>query len=167
MGFLDSKIKTLENGFQVLEMPDSVNFALVTKDKYAIFASQYRASVNSEHINLFGGYVDNGENTLMSLKREMLEETNIDYNICLHKMEVVYVNKLVSSGTSTERNSLFLIELNETLEEIEKTLKCNDEKEGIAFKAIKIDENFEHKTYHLLHGIRSYVAVMAIIRKYS
>lgn len=167
MGFLDSKIKTLENGFQVLEMPDSINFALVTKDRYAIFASQYRASVNREHINLFGGYVDEGEKVINCLKREMFEETNIDSrNVDLNKMEVVYVDKLVSSGASTEKNSLFIIELNESLEEINSILKCNDEKEGITFKAIKIDKYFEHNTYYLLNGVRSCVAVMSIIRKY-
>lgn len=44
MGFLDSKIKILPNGREVLQMPDSVNFVIITKDKHLLLASQFRAS---------------------------------------------------------------------------------------------------------------------------
>ena len=57
MSFLRSKIRELENGREVLEMPDSVNFAIVTKDKFLLLARQFRVSNRKETLNLFGGYI--------------------------------------------------------------------------------------------------------------
>ena len=58
MSFLGSKIRELENGREVLEMPDSVNFAILTKDKFLLLARQFRASNRKETLNLFGGYIE-------------------------------------------------------------------------------------------------------------
>ncbi|MGL6185586.1 MAG: NUDIX hydrolase [Clostridium chrysemydis] len=157
MGFLDEKIKTLDNGFQVLDMPDSVNFALVTCDKKVIISSQWRASCNSEHLNLFGGYVDKGENPLDTLLREMKEETNIG---CFTNIFVIYENKKVSAGTTTEHNSLYVVFIPYTKNELlEKgLLKCNDKKENIKFVFVNgtINEFREYRD-RKLEGVRSFI----------
>ena len=72
MSFLGSKIKKLENGREVLEMPDSVNFAIVTNNNYLLLASQFRVSNQKESINLFGGYIEKTETWKEALYRETL-----------------------------------------------------------------------------------------------
>lgn len=135
MGFLDSKIMTYDNGMQVLQMSNSVNFCvyLVNSNK-VVLAKQWRACTGTENINLFGGYVDEGETYLQALAREAMEETNLSvgYNSDIHIISI-YKDKKVSSGTSTERNSLYILAVNDT-PEIIANMKCNDEKEGITFE---------------------------------
>lgn len=134
MGFLDSKIMTYDNGMQVLKIDNSVNFMLYLRNsKKIVLAKQWRASDNCENINLFGGYLDKGETYLEALIREMKEETNLDFNETVVKdFHVVYKNKKVSSGTTTERNSLYIVEIEDT-PELLSTMKCNDKREGIEF----------------------------------
>ncbi|MGL5692359.1 MAG: NUDIX domain-containing protein [Bacteroidales bacterium] len=101
--------------------------------KQMVLAKQWRASDNTENINLFGGYLDKGENYFQALVREMKEETNLDFTeSVVSDYYVVYHNKKVSSGTSTERNSLYIIIIEDT-PELLSTMKCNDKKEGIEF----------------------------------
>lgn len=158
MGFLDSKIKTLENGKQVLELPDSVNFIILTNDYNVIMGRQWRACCNAETTNLFGGYLDGNETYLEALKRELKEETNLELSD--FTLETIYSNKRVSAGTTTERNSLFILISKENASQILKKMKCNDIEEGISFKAMKLDNDlFEEMQTDTVEGLRSFIAL--------
>lgn len=128
MGFLDSKIKTLPNGREVLQMPNSVNFAIVTDDDYLLLAKQFRASNQKESLNLFGGYIEESETWKDTLYREMKEESNIEVeDVC--GIEIVFENKYVSMGYTSERNTTCIVYLDKKLSDLE--LQCNDEDENI------------------------------------
>lgn len=136
MGFLDSKIIT--NGDrQVLHMPNSVNFMIITKDKYMVLGSQKRAGNNmKETVNLLGGYVDNGEGTVYALYREAKEESNL----CIYDIKnakILYYRKYVSVGYTTEKSSLFIIQTKKKLKDLD--LKCNDLDENIKLEFIKLN----------------------------
>jgi ADP-ribose pyrophosphatase YjhB (NUDIX family) len=139
-GWLESKIKTIdENGTQILQMPNSVNFVVVTKDKYVILGEQLRMGIVMK--NCLGGYIEDGEDIDLALCREMEEETNITSKDILF-VEYVYKNKYVSVGYTTERNSLAIVRTMRTLKELTGIMKCNDTKENITFSPIhfsKID----------------------------
>lgn len=129
MGFLDSKIKNLDNGRQVLEMPNSVNFGVITKDNKVLLALQSRAgNDNNKTINLFGGYIEKGESAIASAIREAYEEANIREED-IDKIEIIYTGKYVSVGYTSEKNYLVTLYLNKTSDEME--LKCNDKNEEI------------------------------------
>lgn len=164
-GFLESKIKTLVNGMQVLQMPNSVNFAIVTADKYVILAQQYRASVDEQHVNLYGGYIDKEESVWSALCRELTEETGLNMERDIKRSEFIYSHLLVSSGTSTECNSLAVLFTNGTLAEVEKLLECQDKEENIIHLPKKIDRNFR-LIVQCMQGIRSFVAMDYIERMF-
>lgn len=128
MGFLDSRIKVLPNGREVLQMPNSVNFAIVTYDNYLLLAKQFRASNEKETSNLFGGYIENDETWTNTLYREMKEEANIEVeDVC--DIETVFENKYVSMGYTSERNTTCIVYLNKKLSDLK--LQCNDEDKNI------------------------------------
>lgn len=128
MGFLDSKIKVLPNGREVLQMPNSVNFAIVTDDNYLLLAKQFRASNEKETLNLFGGYIENDETWTNTLYREMKEESNIEMED-VDGIETVFENKYVSMGYTSEKNTTCIVYLNKKLSDLK--LQCNDEDENI------------------------------------
>ena len=128
MGFLESKIKILPNGREVLQMPNSVNFAIVTDDDYLLLAKQFRASNQKESLNLFGGYIEESETWKDTLYREMKEESNIEVeDVC--DIEIVFENKYVSMGYTSERNTTCIVYLDKKLSDLK--LQCNDEDENI------------------------------------
>lgn len=128
MGFLDSRIKVLPNGREVLQMPNSVNFAIVTDDNYLLLAKQFRASNEKETLNLFGGYIENDETWTNTLYREMKEESNIEMED-VDGIETVFENKYVSMGYTSEKNTTCIVYLNKKLSDLK--LQCNDEDENI------------------------------------
>lgn len=137
MGFLDSKIIT--NGDrQVLQMPNSVNFMIITKDKYMILGSQKRAGNDmKDTLNLLGGYVDEKEDSSESLLRELYEETNLREEDIKETVKVLYSQKYVSVGYTTEKNSLYIVRTKKKLKDLD--LKCNDESENIKLEFIKLN----------------------------
>lgn len=138
MGFLTKRIKLLPNKREVLEMPNSVNFGIITSDRYLILASQKRAGNNEEEtLNCFGGYIEKGDTIIKTLFKELKEETNLDKKDIKEYINV-YENKLLSVGYTTEASSLFLLETNKKLEELD--LKCIDENENIKIVTIKANE---------------------------
>lgn len=154
MGFLDSKIKVLPNGREVLQMQDSVNFAFVTKDDYLILASQFRACNGQESLNLFGGYIEEGEGQLSAIEREAKEEANIDKeDMCGH--DFIIVDKYVSMGYTTERNHTCIILLNKNLKDLD--LKCNDEDENIKIVSTKITKDNIEKIACNTDGLKLYL----------
>lgn len=127
MGFLDSKIKTLDNGKQVLEIGDSVNFGIVTKDNKLILCVQSRAGSNSDTVNLFGGYIEKNEDYETAIIREMQEESNVSKDD-IQLIHYLQKEQYVSVGYTNERSTIAMIKLNKNLSELD--LRCNDPNEA-------------------------------------
>lgn len=142
MGFLTNRIKQLDNGREVLEMPNSVNFIVLTKDKQLVLAEQKRAGNNElSTLNCFGGYIekeDEDKNLEFTVQKELFEESNITKKE-ISEIRAIYANKKLSVGYTTEASSLFIIILNKNLSEL--NLKCNDKKEDIKIKTMKASES--------------------------
>jgi ADP-ribose pyrophosphatase YjhB (NUDIX family) len=161
MSFLGSKIKKLENGREVLEMQDSVNFAMVTDDNYLLLASQFRASNQKESINLFGGYIEKTETWKEALYREMLEESNISKED-VYDIDVLFENKYVSMGYTSEKNTTCIVYLNKSLQDLK--LKCNDKDENITIIKTWIDTNSIEKLLNKTEGLKLYLVLKELFR---
>lgn len=161
MSFLGSKIKKLENGREVLEMQDSVNFAMVTDDNYLLLASQFRASNQKESINLFGGYIEKTETWKEALYREMLEESNISKED-VYDIDVLFENKYVSMGYTSEKNTTCIVYLNKSLQDLK--LKCNDKDENIIIIKTWIDTNSIEKLLNKTEGLKLYLVLKELFR---
>ena len=59
----------------VLETPDWVNIVPVTTDNHVILVRQYRFGVSKVTLEIPGGLIDSGEDSLRAAQRELLEET--------------------------------------------------------------------------------------------
>ena len=161
MSFLGSKIKKLENGREVLEMQDSVNFAIVTNDDYLLLASQFRASNQKESINLFGGYIEKTETSKEALYREMLEESNI-LKEDISYIDILFENKYVSMGYTSEKNTTCIVYLNKSLQDLK--LKCNDKDENITIIKIWIDTISMEKLLNKTEGLKLYLVLQELLR---
>ncbi|MGL5713971.1 MAG: hypothetical protein ACRCX2_13200 [Paraclostridium sp.] len=169
MGFLSSKIKSLDNGREVLEMSDSVNFLMITKDKHLVLSSQKRAGNNEyETLNCFGGYIEKEDvekSKQFTVFKEMYEEANVKEED-VDQVQCVYYNKKVSVGYTTESSNLFVLTLNKNLNEL--NLKCNDEKEAISVKTVEAIESNIYKLMKETNCLKFYFALDHILRfKYT
>lgn len=156
MSFLSSKIKKLENGREVLTMPDSINFAIVTKDNFLLLAKQFRASNQKESLNLFGGYIEKDESWEDALYREMKEESNISIEDVLD-IYIIFENKYVSMGYTSERNTTSIVYLNKKLSEL--NLKCNDKNEVIEIKSYFLSRYTLKELAKEAEGLKLYLAL--------
>lgn len=59
----------------VLETPDWVNIVPITSDNRLILVKQFRFGVSKFTLEIPGGLIDRGEDSLMAAKRELEEET--------------------------------------------------------------------------------------------
>ncbi|MGL6098243.1 MAG: NUDIX hydrolase [Fusobacteriaceae bacterium] len=157
-GFLERKIKNLDGGRQVLVMPNSVNFLLLTKDNYVVYGVQKRAGdMNKETPNLFGGYIDGGEDVIETAMREAFEEANVPEEI-VSTVTVIYENKAVSLGYTTERNSLLFLNLKLNKDDLVDILKCNDEDENISICYATVQDFCDMEA----EGLKMFVAQMEL-----
>lgn len=161
MSFLGSKIRELENGREVLEMPDSVNFAIVTNNNYLLLASQFRTSNQKESINLFGGYIEKTETWKEALYRETLEESNI-LKEDISYIDILFENKYVSMGYTSEKNTTCIVYLNKSLQDLK--LKCNDKDENITIIKIWIDTISMEKLLNKTEGLKLYLVLQELLR---
>lgn len=153
MSFLE--IKKINN-FEYVNVKDSINFLIITKDNYMILACQNRF-IGKVH-NLFGGYIENDENSEQALYRELKEETNLD-RFDIEKIETIYKDKYVSIGYSTEKNTNYLLYLKYTLQEIKNKLICNDKKEDINFKIFKINNENLSMLMNNIEGLKMFISL--------
>ncbi|MGL4792390.1 MAG: NUDIX hydrolase [Aeromonas jandaei] len=156
-GFLENKIKTYDNGRQVVNMPNSVNFLIyLQKENKVLMSKQFRASEGKSSINLFGGYIDDGETIFDAMMREMKEETNI-CKCNVTNVEEIYSNKYVSMGYTTERNSLFIVTIGDKMIN-ELDIKCNDEDENIEMAYYPLNEALV-KLKNSTDGLKTFLAL--------
>ncbi len=59
----------------VLESPDSANVVAVTKDRKVVLVNQFRFGTRQNTLELPGGLLEQGEDQLEAIKRELREET--------------------------------------------------------------------------------------------
>ncbi|MEO1518204.1 MAG: NUDIX hydrolase [Bacteroidota bacterium] len=59
----------------ILESNDSVNVLALTEDRHILVVRQYRFGIGYDTLELPGGMVDDGEDSLQAAKRELREET--------------------------------------------------------------------------------------------
>lgn len=64
----------------VLEYPNWVNIVALTEDNRVILVRQYRHGVEESVLEIPGGVIDEGEDSLTAAKRELLEETGYRFN---------------------------------------------------------------------------------------
>jgi ADP-ribose pyrophosphatase len=64
----------------VVEMPKSVCAVAITADDKVILVKQYRHPVGKVLIELPGGFIDEGEDELQAIERELLEETGFKFD---------------------------------------------------------------------------------------
>ena len=65
--------------YYVVELPASVCALAITKEGKVLMARQYRHPIEETIIELPGGFVDVGEEPLVAISRELLEETGHEF----------------------------------------------------------------------------------------
>lgn len=81
----------------VLEYPDWVNVIAITKDGHFVMERQYRHALGRTSFELPCGVMENGEEPLEAIKRELLEETGYGGGEWRHLMDI-------SANSSTMNN---------------------------------------------------------------
>ncbi len=69
---------TIVTPYYVLEYPNWANVIAITEDKEVVLIKQYRHALGEIGLELPGGAVDPGEDSLEAAKRELLEETGYE-----------------------------------------------------------------------------------------
>ena len=83
--------------YYVLEYPDWVNVIAITKDGHFVTERQYRHALGRTSFELPCGVMENGEEPLEAIKRELLEETGYGGGEWRHLM-------YISANSSTMNN---------------------------------------------------------------
>jgi hypothetical protein len=61
--------------YYILEYPNWVNVVAITETDQIILVRQYRHGIEKSVLEIPGGVIDEGEDSLIAAKRELLEET--------------------------------------------------------------------------------------------
>lgn len=121
--------------YTVLESAGSVVIVAITSDKKLILISQWRYPVGKEFLELPAGSITEGEDPLLTAKRELLEETGASSNSwtklssywigngILNISESIYLAQDISfesdSQEDTEKISVQLINFNDAIKMVE------------------------------------------------
>lgn len=92
----------IENYF-VVELPTSACALAITEDEKVILLKQYRHPIGEVIYEIPGGFVDQGEDFVTGMKRELMEETGYDFST------VEYLGKVTANpGVLNNYTELFL-----------------------------------------------------------
>jgi ADP-ribose pyrophosphatase len=87
----------------VVELPMSATALAITDDGKIVMAKQYRHPVAEIMLETPGGFIDEGEDMVAGMRRELLEETGYNFP------EVEYLGKVAANpGVLNNYTSLFL-----------------------------------------------------------
>ena len=87
----------IANEYYVLEYPNWANAVAVTEDGQIIMVRQYRHSGGITSIEIPGGVLENGEDPLKAIERELLEETGYAFEK-FELVSTVYPNPATSNN---------------------------------------------------------------------
>ncbi len=71
---------TIIENYYVVELPVSACALAITHDQQVILVKQYRHPIGEVIHEIPGGFVDEGENFVAGMKRELLEETGYEFS---------------------------------------------------------------------------------------
>ncbi|TWR28455.1 NUDIX hydrolase [Mucilaginibacter achroorhodeus] len=86
--------------YYVLEYPNWVNAVAITNEGKVLMVRQYRHAANIVSLEIPGGVIDEGEEPLEAMRRELLEETGYQFDD-IELLNTVYANP------STANNKTF------------------------------------------------------------
>ncbi len=69
----------LVDPYFVVELPTSAAAMAITEEGEVLLVKQYRHPVGQELLELPGGFIDEGENPVEAIRRELLEETGYSF----------------------------------------------------------------------------------------
>lgn len=95
----------MPNGFvvpeyYVLEYPNWVNVVALTEDNRIVLVRQYRHGIEESILEIPGGVIDEGEDSLTAAKRELLEETGYIFE-SFEKLCDLFPNPATSNNITT------------------------------------------------------------------
>jgi 8-oxo-dGTP pyrophosphatase MutT (NUDIX family) len=82
---------TIVDPYFVVELPTAATAFALTEDNKVVMVRQYRHPINEVVLETPGGFVDEGEEYSVAMKRELLEETGYQFN------EVEYLGKMAAN----------------------------------------------------------------------
>lgn len=144
--------------YYVLEYPNWVSVVGVTTENEIILVKQYRHGVGKSILEIPGGVIDEGEDSLTAAKREMLEETGYQFD-SFDKICELYPNP----ATSNNKNTTYLALGGKKVQEQEL-----DTQEDIDVMIVSIDEVkalvLQNKIGQSLHTSSLFYALLKLER---
>lgn len=86
--------------YYVLEYPNWVNVVALTDKNQIVLVRQYRHGIEKSVLEIPGGVIDEGEDSLTAAKRELLEETGYMFN-SFEKICELFPNPATSNNITT------------------------------------------------------------------
>src|SRR5262245_26310917 len=88
---------TIIDPYYVVELPRSATAVALTEDNKVVLVKQYRHPIGQTIVETPGGFIDEGEEYAVAMKRELLEETGYAFTEIEH-LGTVAANPGVLSG---------------------------------------------------------------------